>query len=119
MTRTESRIVWLVPPAELPRYVRETVDLLPYRTGMSKRRQRQHPGLVVGYSELHPTAPSEDRQGFRRRIFWLKDYDPYQGGGCPCEAVAPRSVVAGCESVCDATCTGREDGCATTERGGA
>jgi hypothetical protein len=92
---TESRIVWLVPQAELPRYVRESVVLLPYRAGMSRRQQERGPGVVVAYSELLPTAPSDDRQGFWRRVFWLAAHDPYPGRGSPCEAVLIDRVVAG------------------------
>lgn len=97
----ESHIVWLVPQAELPRYVRESEMLLPRRRGMSQGDRTLGYGTVVGYSELHPTAPSDDRQGFWRRVFWLKPYDPYKEGGCPAEGVASRSVVAGQRSQCE------------------
>ena len=92
----ELRIVWLVPPSELPRYVRECEAILPHRTKLSRRRQDEGPGVIVGYSELRPDTPSRGRwQGFSRRVFWLASHDPYPDGGSPCEAVDPRSVRAG------------------------
>jgi hypothetical protein len=50
---------------------------------------------VVGWSNLKPNAPSISRGTFERRVFWLKDYDPYENGGCPAEAVDPLTVLPG------------------------
>ena len=87
----EARIVWLRPVETLPRYVREIVHQIPRRVGISRRR---HPG-IVGYSELRPEAPADFPGVFSRRVFWLADHDPYEGGGAPCEAVDPLTVAPG------------------------
>jgi hypothetical protein len=91
----ETRIVWLVPIESLPRYVRESQVSLPRRNGLSRRSRKYLPGTIVGYSELHPTAPSDEYLSFQRRVFWLKDHDPYDDGGAPIEAVDPRHMAPG------------------------
>jgi hypothetical protein len=89
--RHETRIVWLRPLEALPRYVREAAHVIPRRVGISRRR---HQG-VVGYAELSLAAPAVLPGTFRRRVFTLAPHDPYVGGGCPCEAVDPRTVRPG------------------------
>lgn len=91
----ENRIVWCVPLSTLPRYVRESLVALPRRTGLSANQQRRIPGRIVGYADLHQDAPADTYREFHRRVFWLKDHDPYEDGGAPIEAVIPGSVVAG------------------------
>jgi hypothetical protein len=89
--RHEARIVWLRPLEALPRYVREVEYEIPRRVGISRGR---HPG-VVGYAELRPDAPAVLPGTFRRRVFTVAPWDPYAGGGCPCEGVDPRTVRPG------------------------
>lgn len=100
----EARIVWLVPIEQLPRYVREGVTTLPFRARQPGRRRVPH--RLVGYAELRPDA--RGRYGmFERRIFWLTDHDPYDGGGCPCEAVDPLTVRVGVAGERNDRATGR------------
>ena len=91
----ESRIVWLRPLAELPRYVRQAVYILARRVGINRST---YPG-AVGYAELAASARSIHPGQFERRVFWLKSHDPYDGGGAPCEAVDPLTVSAGVAGV--------------------
>lgn len=96
----ESRIVWLVPLDRLPKYVRQSVQALPRRRGLSwQKRHFLLPGRIVGYSELRPDAPSDAPGEFVRRVFWLKSHDPYGGGGAPAESVDPRTVRIGFAAV--------------------
>jgi hypothetical protein len=92
----EWRIVWVEDISRLD-YVRESN----YDTFSSRARRpakRDYPGRLVGYSELKPEAEPEAPGYFRRRVFWLKDYDrdSEPGGvyrtGTPSEAVDPRTV---------------------------
>ena len=96
----ELRVVWLLPLDTLPRYVRERIEELPNRTGLTERQRYQGTRRIVGYSELHPDAPSiASRPGFyRRRIFYVLSHDHYPGDDVPCDAVDPRLVKAGLAS---------------------
>ena len=97
----EVEITWLRPVETLPRYIRERLD-----TFASFRRRPWRHGYdgVVGYSVLGPQARSEGG-GFARRVFWLADHDPYDGGGCPCEAVDPLTIRPGEPGLCTARCS--------------
>ena len=83
----EHRIVWLLPPEDLPRYVREAYVPAesPYFVDPDELSARG----VVGYAETSPElrylagAPR-----ILRRIFWLKACDPYEAGA-PVDAVDP------------------------------
>lgn len=94
----ESSIVWLENIENIP-YVREYL-----LNNCSRRKGKIKYGdfKVVGYSELHSTAPNNGRPGyFSRRIFWLKSHDRFlqpngvYSTGCPIEAVDPLTVSVG------------------------
>jgi len=95
----EDGIVWLEPPERFP-YVRQEVV-----TAGTRRRPvpwRGRAGRVVGYATLAPDAPNTGYPGmFRRRVFWVREYDrseqpdgPYRTGA-PAEAVDPLTVRPG------------------------
>lgn len=88
----ESAIVWI--PGFEPgkhRYVREAI----HSHASRRRGPLRWSGRVVGWTELAPDAERTDL-GFFRRVFWLAEHDPYEaGGGAPCEAVDPMTVVPG------------------------
>ena len=90
--RDEVRIVWLRPPETLPRYVREVLDEW---ANFRARRWRFGRGNVVAYAELAAAAPSDRYGRFSRRVFHLAGHDPYEGLGCPVEAVDPLTVRPG------------------------
>jgi hypothetical protein len=81
------------------RYIRETVS------GYESRRSGRirHDGFrVVGWSVIKHWVSGSESSGhkgmFRRRVFWLKDYDatgPYAGCGAPVEGVDPLLIEAG------------------------
>ena len=75
--RMESRIVWLSPFDELPRYVRQsfTPD-----TGDDPMPGVRHTDSVrlVGYSVVENSLVGAPR--IHRRVFWLKKGDPYERG---------------------------------------
>ncbi|MER5909699.1 DUF6009 family protein [Streptomyces sp. NPDC001982] len=81
-------------------YVRQSVEL-----SVSTRRRPvawRGTGRRVGYAVLRADAPSGDVPGkFRRRVFWIKDYDRSEqpngtySQSAPSEAVDPRTVAPG------------------------
>lgn len=91
----EAEIVWLFDPESMP-YVRERVTIVSTRQRPIKKYNDYK---VVGYAILKPDAPG--KRMFRRRFFWLKDYDRYyqpQGIysiGTPVEGVDPLTVAPG------------------------
>jgi hypothetical protein len=89
----EERIVWLDHPENF-RYVRESMI---YHSRRQTRPGRGHyPGRLVAYAVLRPDVRSEwPCATFLRRIWWVARHDPYEAGGCPCEAVDPCRVRAG------------------------
>jgi hypothetical protein len=94
----ESHIVWLENIANIP-YVRE---YLLHNCRGRKGRIKYQDFKVVGWTELHQTAPNNGNPGcFSRRIFWLKSYDRFlqpdglYSTGCPVEAVDPLTVSVG------------------------
>lgn len=100
----EARITWLVPLEQLPRYVRESIRAVAFRA--RRPGHRTVPQRMVGYSELKPDARGSCGM-FERRIFWLADHDPYDGGGCPCEAVDPLTVRPGVAGECNDRAAGK------------
>lgn len=92
----EEQIAWLVDPMSL-RYVRSDVREIFSRRKGKPPAELLPPGKLVGYSELRKDAP-HNRVGpmnFTRRLFWVEDHDPYDGGGAPIEAVDPLTVAPG------------------------
>jgi hypothetical protein len=89
----EHRIVWLRPLDELPRYVREAYVPAesPYMVDEDEMLARG----VVGYAETSPELRYlAEAPRILRRIWWLKDCDPYDEGA-PVDAVDPRTVRPG------------------------
>ncbi len=93
--RYESNIVWLMDIEKIE-YVRETIA-----QGISRRKGliKYADFVVVGYSELTKDAPNTGYPGnFRRRIFWLKEYDRYlqpndvYKANSPAEGVDPLTI---------------------------
>mgnify|MGYP003141041099 FL=1 len=90
----ECGIVWDVDVSDLD-YVRQTMVMCNSRS----RPIGVHRNWVrVGYAVLKPNArPDYKYPGLSywdRRLFWLKDYDPYEQH-CPIEAVDPETVSPG------------------------
>ncbi len=83
---------WLVDPSELPRYVREI-----FVPAESRRDEPPFRGQLVGYAVLEAGAPGGGGSDvFRRRVFWLKEHDPYEDRRAPVEAVDPLTVRPRC-----------------------
>ena len=89
----EHRIVWLRPAEELPRYVREAY--VPAESPYFVDRDELSARGVVGYAETSPELRYlTDSPRILRRIFWLKECDPYEEGA-PVDAVDPHTVQPG------------------------
>lgn len=89
----ETEIIWL-EDVEALTYVREAILLVRNRRG--KPKIHADDTRLVGYANLGPQAPATN--GFaRRRVFTLRDYDPYgeEPFQMPEEAVDPRTVEIG------------------------
>ena len=92
----EVSIVWDEDPAT-HRYVREALVTAHTRT---RPVRWDGPGRRIGYAVLAKDAPNDGQPGyFQRRLFWLRDTDPYAGSGAPCEGVDPLTVQAGVPGV--------------------
>jgi hypothetical protein len=92
----EEKIVWLEDISRLD-YVRQVLVDCPNQ--QRRPGKRFFPGRPVGYSVLKPDACGRWHM-FRRRLFWLKDYDRDSGDPCyrvgaPTEAVDPQTVAPG------------------------
>ncbi len=91
----EEEIVWLIDPATMP-YVRECIALVSSRQRPLKKCNGYQ---VVGYAVLPAATPG--RSWFKRRCFWLKEYDRYYqpagtySVGTPAEGVDPLTVAPG------------------------
>jgi len=87
--RKETEIVWDESPAQLS-YVRVTRG----RAGTRTRPVPWHgPGRRVGYAVWADSAPNSGSPGiFRRRVFYLKDYDATADLPPPVEAVDPDTL---------------------------
>lgn len=92
----EDGIVWLEDVSKHP-YVREM--LAGYENFRRRKPKWYSAGRMVGYSVLRPDAPNNGMPGyFERRLFWLRDTDPYDGRGAPCEGVDPLTIEPGKKS---------------------
>ncbi|MFD4144386.1 DUF6009 family protein [Streptomyces sp. NPDC058572] len=90
----EADIVWLEDTTRLD-YVRQSLVRLNGR----RSKPADHPGRMIGYAQLGPTAKASRASGtFRRRVFWLalrdRDSDPdgVYATGAPAEAIDPRTL---------------------------
>lgn len=107
----EERIVWLEDVARLD-YVREWTFAARSRTAAPRWKGLE--GRLVGYAVLRADAPRDSFGCYVRRLFFLKDHDRDRApddtyharrpgdrcaGGCPTEAVDPRTVAAGVPGV--------------------
>lgn len=82
---------------ELYPFVRESVITLTTR-GRRPGRGR-HPGRLVAWAVLGPSARSSIDRCFQRRVWWVRhDESAYAGGGSPAEGVDPCSIRPGQES---------------------
>jgi Family of unknown function (DUF6009) len=86
----EESIVWVEDASQHP-YVRESIR---HVVGFPGRRPPARRGneRLIGYATLE--RPSERPEVYRQRVFYLRDYDPYEDfpNHAPCEAVDPRQV---------------------------
>ena len=111
----ELEIVWLEPKEKYP-YLRESIGDFPQRRCFPQRMRPggDNPGgprtHLVAYAVLRSSADSSGGC-FRRRYWWVKKYDRFQGhgadasgecyelGSCPVEAVRTDTIVAGIPSL--------------------
>lgn len=75
-------------------YLRESI--ITSSTRQASPGRHRYPGRLIAYAVLRPEARGAQPRTFLRRVWWLKEYDPYPEG-YPCEAVI-LPVRAGVES---------------------
>jgi len=96
INKHESEIVWLRSPAGLP-YLREGVYLARYtKRGQWPPRQEQD-AVIYAYEVMEPLTRIPGSYYNRRYWKFRTDRDPYPSR--PVEAVDPKSIQAGKESV--------------------
>ena len=90
----ECEILWDVDVSDLD-YVRQSMVMCNSR---SRPIGVNHGWLRLGYAVLKPDAEPDYRYPglsyWDRRLFWVKDYDPYPED-CPTEAIDPSTIYAG------------------------
>lgn len=89
--RDEDEIIWVEDPRQFT-YVRQMFISIPNRTRRPSKSSFARTTWLIGYATLLPAAKSGRPNRFSRRVFVVRNYDPYENGGCPCEAVDPMTV---------------------------
>jgi hypothetical protein len=102
--KDEVAIIW-TEDVSGQRYVRE---MLTYAYTRRRPMAYHGNGRAVGYAALKKDARTRTPRVFLRRVFWLAPWDPYEGGGAPCEGVDPSTVEPRKPGVQTARALGRE-----------